>query len=220
MKNENNTVSLAIPFSGFYESWHADSIDREIESMFDREGNGEGEIPDDWHRFCDYEAIHEAYAKAYVDWFNEELKKESGIDFELEFESLESPREYNFRTDRIFCKMPVGKARELVGLVSSGRVPNSTLAEVLKQRHTSRSGFISSYSNRLEDWLELEFEELDNIHFESYLLALLSEIGLIDESFELEFIEDFICSGRLGNAICENAGAECLAMINGEYHPE
>lgn len=93
---ENNIkFTVALNFAGFYQSIHNDNIDYRIEQIFEDE-----ELPyDEVFDHIPYKAIYIEYAKRYVSAFNEY----SGLN--LEFLELDSPREYNFRTDVIMVNM-------------------------------------------------------------------------------------------------------------------
>jgi hypothetical protein len=138
-------MTLAVlPFSGFYETWHNQVIDDTIEQMFSDSATGTHTFDGLVYRVqttANYRAIFEAYAKDYVESFD--LAYPCGITFE----SLESPREYNFATDRIFVNIPVVEALRIYDEIDEPK-----LAAHIQERCTSRSGFISNYSNDLEDW--------------------------------------------------------------------
>jgi len=66
----------------------------------------------------------------------------------VEFEELTSPREYNFDTDAVNLKITV----DVSAIRKFLKENRDTFAEWLKERYTSRSGFISSYPNDVESW--------------------------------------------------------------------
>ena len=114
-----------LPFSGFYESVHMDALEREGE-----------EFPN-----ADWRKVFFGYAKEYA----AEYLHAAGITGR--FEGLESPREYNFATDRIFVDIPADEVRRMLATVDT-----ETLSLVAAERHTTRSGFFSYYSPRVDDW--------------------------------------------------------------------
>ncbi len=93
---ENNIkFTVALNFGGLYASNHNDNIDYRIEQIFEDE-----ELPyDEVFDHIPYKAIYTEYAKRYVSAFNDYS------DLNLEFIRLDSPREYNFRTDVIMVNM-------------------------------------------------------------------------------------------------------------------
>jgi hypothetical protein len=92
--------TIIIPFSGFYGSLHSSLLDDAETQLFsDDQGTVHDTLQERFYRACDYRHVHTQYAKAYAQAFAEKLE------LPLTFESLQSPREYNFTTDRIFCNI-------------------------------------------------------------------------------------------------------------------
>lgn len=136
-----------IPFSGFYDSVHDDALDYAADQMFQHRETGEPrhDLTARLHFECRWREVCEAYAKAYCEAFAAEF----GID--LQFESLNSPREYNFTTDRIFATIDLDEVNRLLAEISM-----PTLRLKAKERFTSCSGFMSNYSPDVEDWGDVE----------------------------------------------------------------
>lgn len=138
MTNEN-MYETTIPFTGFYESIHSSIIDDAIEYHFsDREGYGLHKTP--WELDFNYRKAMEEYSKKYCNILSEEL------DIDLTYKDLESPKEYNFTTDRIFVLI---KESDLIRIRES--LSDEALEEYVKDKFTDRSGFISFYQNSLKD---------------------------------------------------------------------
>lgn len=93
----------------------------------------------------------------------------------LKFESMSSPREYNFETDRLFAFVSLRIMREL--FKRSKAEKHATLAAVIRQRFTSRSGFISHYSNYLADWLAKPLADWDHNELATLLIATMKAAG-------------------------------------------
>ena len=122
-------MQATIPFHGFYNSIHDAAFDValvESETYFDDV---------DWRK-----AFH-GYAAEFAKQFLHE------INIQGQFDRLESPREYNFTTDRIFVDIPADEVRRMLAMVDP-----ETLSRVAAERHTSRPGFFSYYSPRVESW--------------------------------------------------------------------
>lgn len=157
------TVSTWLPvFTGFYESIF-DGSDLAIES--------ETQLSIDEYKEY-YEELHNAGISQdyfndniwgfinFSDCFKEASKSicnalpnldHAGIIKGVEFESLQSPKYYNFSTDSINCKITFDT--ELLTKYINDNLEAFT--EYIKDRYTSRSGFISSYSNNVNDWLDV-----------------------------------------------------------------
>jgi len=136
-----------IPFKGFYESSHDSAIDYAIISYFDYEGNGNFPVIDgvDFQDIYDsfpYRKAYEAYALEYMERFSTLCDLAS-----LTFDSLDSPREYNFATDRIFCHISTGDLMKVWEAIDK-----KALDSLIKDKFTSCSGFISGYDNALMAW--------------------------------------------------------------------
>lgn len=134
--------SCLVPFAGFYYSVHDRHIDYCEETLMQDSG---GEVNSTlYEMFCgdvDYHEVHLKYAARFTEWLSHYL----GVKFE--FEEMKSPREYNFHTDRIFAKLSRADFCKLLK-----KVRGAKLKEMAKEVFTSRSGFISFYSNRISDW--------------------------------------------------------------------
>jgi hypothetical protein len=177
---------INIPFEGFYESKHSGELDSVEERFINyeieerRENLEPEELGDALYRAANYGIAFDHIARAYVEYFNDYIKEEYEIDLELKFESMTSPREYNFETDRVFCHISQENAKKLCEAVSE-----PALRQAIHDRFTSRSGFISSYPNRLENW-PTNIEEWDHNQLGTLLVALLSDA----EDYDWKIWED------------------------------
>lgn len=189
-------MRTTIPFSGFYESDHSWHLDHALEA-FAQDPNG-NDYPDAWnneetnlYNLVSWKQAHEEYARLYADLFMEYLQAETGCKkFRWKFEELDSPREYNFTTDRILVDIPRRAVRELFKLCDK-----DILTKVAADRHTSRSGFISFYKpdwktwgsvdhwdlNRLGTLIEACAQEYLSDHWEADLMDGCSGNGMFDE---------------------------------------
>lgn len=151
----------------------------------------------------DYSAIHQAVARSYLSAFDDfagetfGFSKVATVDrydwkakrtrrvkvrqdtMQAKFEEMTSPREYNFATDRLFASVPLYLMQRLFKL--SRDDGHETLAQIIKERFTSRSGFISHYSNRLADWTGKPLAEWDYNELGTLLLAAFALKGLESE---------------------------------------
>jgi hypothetical protein len=174
-----------IPFSGFYESVHSMRIDDAINQHFDdHEGSGENKTP--WHLDLNYSKAMNEYAKDYLDAFSKEI----GIP--LEYDDLESPKEYNFTTDRIFAYI---NEEDLIKLRDS--LDTDDLEKMIADRFTSRDGFSSFYQNSLSSDGQPDYKtswdkpvtEYD--HNQIGTLLELKASNELSEDWELYAVESF-----------------------------
>lgn len=140
-------MNTTIPFDGFYCSVHSDVIDDAEEQMFaDDNGTPNTGLSMALWRDCNYQGVHSLFVRDYCKNFGRWLKIDS-----LKFEALDSPREYNFTTDRIFATI---SEADVIKLFNS--VPYETLKAKARERHTSRDGFISFYDPDILTWGPLD----------------------------------------------------------------
>lgn len=210
-------LKIRIPFEGFYNSSYDAMFDHwlELESYnLAEDGATESQIQE-WNdkafNGITWGDLRKTVAESYVEYFNDHVLNEGDTHYDLglKFISLYSPREYNFATDEIDCLIP---AKSVVHMFS---VTNrEKLKAVMIERHTSRSGFISSYSNDLADWPE-DPTAWDEIQLETLLRAyVMDECGYADSPAMWEalaahnLMESYDSNGDLHNAIWGAASDE------------
>lgn len=162
-------------FSGFYESIHNSAFDFEEECVLDDHPGkkwGDFRWTYDWNQ----------YARNYVS----AISSETGLKFE--FRNLWSPREYNFATDEIYCFLDKKDVKKI-----SSALETETLKKLIKERFTSCDGFISFYSNDIDEWKEKDVMEWDEIELGTLLDAWLEENDLYEN---LDYQGYDYCSGN------------------------
>lgn len=167
----NETITT-VPFDGFYESLWSDLIDSTLEheaehfaGEYQQQQYGTEldiephEVHDLFYKHMKFSKGHEAIAVDYVHAFSELFASETGVDLGLRLESIESPREYNFATDQLFAHISKDAVQELFKLSTDNL---EEFEAAIKARHSHRSGFISFYTDDLNDWIERDPSELDH----------------------------------------------------------
>lgn len=198
-----------IPFSGFYDSLHDSALsDALTQSLADDSGNPYADLSESAWEYVDWKKVYADYANGYAAAFAEEFQIRG-----LLFKSLNSPCEYNFTTDRIFCTVPRAEMRRIRRVT-----PARVLADVAADMFTSRSGFISFYSNNPANWGA--FDKWD--HNQRYALIRayvlhMREGGEFDIWAEYALIEDAQCNGALDNWIYGNCKPRLHRMSNVAY---
>lgn len=181
-----------VPFAGFYCSIHEDELDYTLERLFqDESGNPNEKLNARFAELIDWEKVFEPYAKDYVESFAEIFK------IKLKWESME----YNFGTDRLFAHITLKEVRRLRLHV----VNEKSFREACRERFTSRSGFISSYSNDPDDWGPMK--DWDHNQVGTLVQALADQEAAAGE---------FSSSATEFNSDCEleiMEGARCNGMI-------
>tara|TARA_R100000988_G_C3975246_1_gene153748 strand:- start:388 stop:972 length:585 start_codon:yes stop_codon:yes gene_type:complete len=119
----------------------------------------------------------------------ESLLSDENLKMTINFQNIVSPKYYNFGNDSINCEYVISQKQ--YDLVIDYLKSNWTNFEIwIKERYTSRSGFISSRSNNPEVWINnMKSESHLEHNFGSVLEFILQNEGY--ESFNLsDLIED------------------------------
>lgn len=206
-------ISFKIPFSGFYESVHDVVID---EALTDGFGGGSGELPDGfWDEAqIDWESLRKYYAKAYVEQalYTLELADSSVkagpeiLASILDNLVIDSPREYNFRTDELWVDLEFHSYEDLPEGFSSWV---ASIIEFIKENHqdefmewrrerlTPRPGWIPMMSeyDYVGGW---EMFELTSPAFGHQFSKALDIIMMnVDEDYEYNMMSDLCSTGAL-----------------------
>ena len=160
-----NKLESTIPFDGFYNSFISDDIDHQIgqqiewdSDTFDLNESEEEIIQNNYltvNTSYFYNQIAEDYTHFYIDTLNERIK---GFTLKATYKFFTSPREYNFTTDRIFIEIEENHAIDFIEYIIKNY--KKELEKKIQDRFTSRSGFISSYKNSLDLWID-DYSEWD-----------------------------------------------------------
>ena len=174
MKQSNNQTLVKIPFSGFYNSIHDSVIDSalEYESECYADSDKASDIILDALNVNHYDKIREALSKVFVEGVNELFWYEYDIKLDLEFDSLKSPKFYNYSTDEIYCYVANDKINELVILLDN----ENDFIKALKDKYQSRDGFIV-FDSTLQ-----AIDNKDYSLFFSDLLCQLIDFNSIDNN--------------------------------------
>ena len=186
-----DSLTIKIPFSGFYNSIWSDMLDSaERNHVYDvtEGGSNEGdentfpepirldgnEIASAVFSAMNYSKAHNDIARDYTKEFSCVAGEYLGGDLGLEFEELTRPKFYNFETDRIFARIPTGVVDRLFSIAVADGF--KTLKTVIAERFTSRSGFRSHYNNELDAWLDKPLHDWDHNELETLLIAALKTL--------------------------------------------
>ena len=163
-------VNTFLPiFSGFYGSvWDEQDFYGEDEYY---------NLPADksFDDFVDWSAYHEHIAKEMCSEVESLL---SDFVKGITFQSISSPKYYNFGNDSINCEVDIQEAKVHFYLDEN----IDAFAKYIKDRYTSRDGFISYYSNNYLDWLtEWSIDE----HMVGAVLEFICENEGMEEPYDL-----------------------------------
>ena len=179
MKQPNNKTLVKMPFSGFYNSIHDSIIDSalEYEPECYADSGKANDIILDALNINHYNKIREELSKVFVEGINELFWCEYDINLDLEFDSLKSPKYYNYSTDEIYCYVDNDKIDELAALLDN----ENDFIEVLKDKYQSRDGFIVFDST---------LQAIDNKDYSLFFSDLLCQLIDFDEIDCNEYYND------------------------------
>lgn len=196
------THEIIIPFSGFYNSIHDAILDQAVD-LYTEDGKYSA---DDFMMHTDWYEVRIKYARKYT----QGLSNLTGLEFK--FKCLISPKFYNYETDRIVGEIEIGEIQTL-----KERVNPVTLAKLIKDNFTSRSGFISFYPNDLSRW------DSDVTKWDCVQLGTLLEAFILDQAKSGEIKDDLeyqiICDYDL-NEVAQNAILEHFDSVSANNHKE
>ncbi|MGE0211827.1 MAG: hypothetical protein AB7S41_09050 [Parvibaculaceae bacterium] len=122
-------------------------------------------------RHSSYDIGFRYIAEQYVAEVDHYLSQWLGFPLGFKFEAMDSPKFYNFETDRVFAYVEPETVARLFALSQEDQ--HQALKAKIQERFTSRDGFISGYRNTLETWLAKPIENWDHNELGTLLLACL-----------------------------------------------
>ena len=137
-------------FYGFYNTLFEDLIDNATDNAIEyyNEQNGTNLSYDNFD--FDFASIQNEICKDAVSKVEDKLN-EIGINCTINFETLVSPREYNFYNDSINIEINFKKFSQVIEILEQNF---DLFTQYIKDNYTSCSGFISSHSNHSSEWIE------------------------------------------------------------------
>ena len=194
-QKENRTQDFRImEFPGYYESnyFNSDTVSDEVEAVEINYGitlkHGE-----DWD--INMDLYKKDLGTAYTDFICEKYRGLFGETFNLSYKETQSPREYNFETDLVIATLEIEDEEKFFESIRAKMDEHKKeLTEIVRENHTTRSGFVSYMTNNIEEWYDLIEEERIYPYLEcmmSYIAKI--ELGDLDE----EFLNDVYFEGTL-----------------------
>ena len=145
-------------FNGFYNTLFENLIDNAVDGAIEyhNEQNNTDLVYDDFN--FNFDSIMQEICKDAVLKIEEKLN-EIGIICKIKFETLFSPREYNFSNDSINIEINLKKFSRVIEILEQNF---DSFTQYIKDNYTSRDGFISSHSSYASDWIEDLIENAEN----------------------------------------------------------
>ena len=137
-------------FNGFYNTLFENILDNATEFAIDdyNEQNNTDLVYDDFN--FDFITLQSEICKDAVIKIEEKLN-EIGINCSVKYETLVSPKYYNFSNDSINIEINFKKFSQVIEILEQNY---DSFYQYIKDNYTSCSGFISSYSSYASDWME------------------------------------------------------------------
>ena len=187
MKTAKNFETWLPLFVGFYNTYlDGDSdLDNEL-----------SELDCEWDDLeVDYKEYQLDVSKWFVDKINRLVNDDLGINCEINFQELSSPKYYNFSTDsiNIDIKFSANSLKRIGELIADNF---DDVKDIIKSNYTSCDGFISSYSNNILDW-QMETNNWTDFSSNGHYLGKVLEMLLrvVDSDVDENVMTDFFDSG-------------------------
>lgn len=193
--SEIKTKIVKIPFSGFYNSIHSENIDQVVNT--DIENLTEEQQGDISSNFNYTSKLLNLYSKLYLKHISKVL------DIELIFESLISPKEYNFETDAIFAYI---SEKDLLKINTDTDL--KLLTEYIRENFASHDGFISYYSNDISKW------DANILEWDHNQLYCLIDMELRKNDFDENYsMEDAESNGEISSIVYDVYSLDALEIL-------
>ena len=164
-------------FPGFYGTLY-DCGENEYETIkneldfYNDNNDGRTYTEDDF--VFDWDAYRNSIAKLYTEGYSNYALEIPFIK-SIVFDEIDSPTYYNFRNDRIYAWFEFADTWKQ-DMEKFMRDKHDWLCDIIKEEHTSRSGFISFMSNNIDDWFEKIFVEEDTLYIEDMIKYMLMDM--------------------------------------------
>lgn len=183
---------------------HEALLDNVLEGVFsDTQGRCYHTLEDRARDQVDWREVHIAYAKLYTEEFLEEME------IDARFESLQSPKAYNFTTDRIFVEIELGEVEWLLTETSV-----VTLMDQAREMSTSRSGFISFYSPGINNWGHPAGWDHNQVGclIEAYVRQRKESGATLKD--EIDYLERINCNGDIEDLLFKHSNPRFTRLAN------
>ena len=207
-------METTIPFSGFYGSDHDSLLESELEQIFSNQNGDPLPCAGDAWEHIDWTKVYAGYAEEYAGQFAALLSDVVEFPVRLPIVELNSPRQYNFTTDRIFCKVSQSTVKALYKLADKAKLDRS-----IRDKFTSCDGFLSYYENSLTAWPK------NPLDWDANQIGTLLE-SVFFEHFDRsnfnawEIMESWVGNGGASNLLYDALDAEGRALLESERPDE
>ena len=173
-------TKITIEFGGFYGSIHESLVDSAVEMMCE---NDEGVTDEKLMEDFDFIQAYKDYSVAYLDKLSDFIADEWEIEApRMEFIELDSPRFYNFSTDKIVAWISDEDIARIVVAIED----DVDFLEYVEARTKSGPGFISFYTvdealdNKDGVLIEYIMAFIANVYNDEELLCGINEVNVFE----------------------------------------
>lgn len=165
---------ILINFGGFYNSIHDAQIENQFEAYEDNIDTGANER--------DYTPTQVNYSKEYLKKMEQFLFNEK-IEVKLNFVRIESPREYNFRTDVIVVNILKKHQKSIINFVNNKF--QAELIELVSKQTTPTSGYRPFYT-----FNDIYKHNINDLLLEACLEIICDQVNKdeLPYEFDLEYL--------------------------------
>jgi len=181
------TIETYLPiFPGFYETMFEPYEDNEIDHFNDlRIENKLTPVTYDQFKF-DYEEYENSIGKQCCVFIENQL---SSYISEIKFQSICSPREYNFANDSINCEVLLSD-ENILSIKNFIESHSKEFETYIKDNYSSYDGFFSHYSNNPNEWINELDKALEHKHQLGSILNFICLCLDVNESDMFEACSD------------------------------
>jgi len=210
-----------VPFYGFCESLLDADIDSALdeiaksvlESNFVAFTGNEAVARDVMMQQIDFAKVRDTLAREWLRIFNitlndmfkaSDFKAAERLRIDLTFDHLDSPKDYFQGNDRIMAKMPLRQVYQMFAV--SVAQNHQAFRQVIAERHTSCSGFVSFYPNNLQEFMADRMESWDLNKIGTLMRSVIvaaSDYPDLEKTFHA--IDDEVREYMGSNGIIDNA---------------
>ena len=207
------TIETWLPvFPGFYGTWYETDSDEEMElDHINQERQDKGLPEIEWDQIeWDWDAYKDAIGKDACEVFENNM---DAFLTRVEFESISSPREYNFTNDSINCAIHLTEVNKKT-IMKFLKDHAEEWARYLRDTYTSYDGFLSRYSNNTEEWSDQSI--LDHSHKLGAVLQFIYYHHMDEQGID-DLDYDFYEAVKQDNYLTAKNYDDC---VNNIYCPE
>jgi hypothetical protein len=169
-------IKTQLNFGGFYDTIHDSIVEDAVAFSIDAidEDNENDWENEDLINFSNWDAYKSEYCKEWVSLLNDKLGTN------IVFTAVDSPREYNFTTDKIIAHISIKDTLALFNLIKDNDLKYEVI-EMIETRTTAYDGYTPYYN----------YEDLFKSENRDFLIEIMVEVLLESYIGDTIYVEDF-----------------------------